>query len=203
MVEERTANLARTWVPWHREAHWLVIGLEAVILIAIGGFILLDKDTAGDAILQLIGVVLLATSFLLGWASLRNSDETLGVFDAFRAGVAVTAGVVATASWWSDYIAVHAVRIILGWALIAYGLLHVIGLIAVRGRAGLRPNALLVVGLTIVLGIVLLTGDDTTSVSRLNLLGTVLLAFGALLGGLAYYLYTRSAAIHSPTGRAA
>jgi uncharacterized membrane protein HdeD (DUF308 family) len=187
-METRGSSLVNQGLPWHREARWQVIALEAIVLVGIGGFILIDKDTASDAILQLIGVVLLVTSVLLGLGSLRNSEDNLGFFDAFRAGIAVAAGVIATASWWSDYIADHAVRMILGWALIAYSLLHIVGLIAVRGRAGLRLTTLLVVGLTIILGIVLLTGNDTTTGSRLTLLGTVLLVFGLLLGALAYYM---------------
>ncbi len=167
------------------------MAIEAIALVGIGAYILIATDSAKDIVLQLIGVVLLATSLLLGFASMRNGETGLGFFDAFRAGIGVTAGAIATASWWSDYIENHAVRIILGWALVAYTLIHLAGIVVVRGRAGLRMVTLVIVIFTMVLGILLLTGDDTASTSRLNTLGVILLIFGVLLGALAYYLYAR------------
>ncbi len=190
-MEDRAKELMGKGAPWRRDVRWPVVAAEAVVLIAIGAFILLDKDSAGDIILQLIGVLLLVTSGLLGLGSFRNDEERLGFFDAFRAGIGVTAGAIATVSWWSDYIQDHAVRIILGWGLVAYSLLHLAGVIMVRGRAGLRMSLMVTVALALVLGIVLLTGDDTSTDGRLTFLGIVLLAFGALLGALAFYLFSR------------
>jgi uncharacterized membrane protein HdeD (DUF308 family) len=190
-MDDKAKSLVSKGLPWSRDVRWPIVAAEAAVLIVIGAFILIDKDTAGDVILQVIGLVLLVTSVLLGFAGFRNSDEGLGFFDAFRAGIGVTAGAIATASWWSDYIQDHAVRIILGWGLVAYTLIHIVGVVMVQGRAGLRLSVLVTVALTLVLGIVLLTGDDTTSSGRLNLLGTIVLVFGVLLGALAWYLYSR------------
>ncbi len=190
-MEERAKELMGKGAPWRRDVRWPVVATEAVVLVAIGAFILLDKDTAGDIILQLIGVLLLVTSVLLAIGGFRNDEARLGFFDAFRAGIGVTVGAIATASWWSDYIQNYAVRIILGWGLVAYSLLHLVGVVMVRGRAGLRMSLLGTLALSLVLGIVLLTGDDTSTDGRLTLLGIILLVFGALLGGLAWYLYSR------------
>jgi uncharacterized membrane protein HdeD (DUF308 family) len=190
---DNNKGLVNKGLPWRSEASWMMVALEAVVLIGIGGFILIDKGTVGDVILQLIGVILLITSLLLGWASLRNDITKLGAFDAFRAGIGVTIGAIATASWWSEYIDNTAVRTILGWGLIAYTILHLVGMVAVRGRQSLRPLTLITVGLALVLGIILLTGDDSSLDSRMTLLGSVLLAFGVLLGVLAYYLFSKQA----------
>ena len=178
-------------VPWSKDARWPVVAAEAAILIAIGAYMLFDKDGAADIVLQLIGVVLLVTSLLLGLAGLRNQEATLGFFDAFRAGIGAACGAIATVSWWSDYIQDSAVRDILGWGLIAYSLLHLVGLVVVRGRSGLRASVIVTVAVALVLGIVLLTSDSSTATDRITLLGVTLLVFGALLAALAYYLYSR------------
>lgn len=190
---DKNKGLVNKGLPWSSEASWLVVAVEALVLLGIGVFILVDKDGASDVILQLIGVILLVTSLLLGWASLRNDVTKLGAFDAFRAGIGATVGGIATASWWSDYITNSAVRDILGWGLIIYSVLHLVGMVVVRGRQALRPMALVTVGLTLVLGIVLLTSNSDTLDGRLTLLAVVLLVFGVLLGALAYYLYTKQA----------
>lgn len=190
-MEDRTKGLVSKGLPWSRDVRWPIIAIEALVLIGIGAFMLIDTDTAGDIVLQLIGVVLLVSSLVLGVASVRNAEAGLGFFDAFRAGVGATCGAIATASWWSDYIENQAVRIILGWGLVAWSILHLVGLVVVRGRGNIRMSTIVILTLSLVLGIVLLTGDDTSSTGRLNLLGVILLVFGALLAALAYYLYSR------------
>lgn len=188
-MQDTTKGLVEKGLPWKKDVRWPVVAVEAAVLIGVGLFILFDKDRASDVILQLVGVVLLATSVLIAVGNFRNAEAGLGFFDAFRAGIGVTVGTIATAAWWSDYIDDHAIRIILGWGLIAYSLLHVIGVVMVRGRAGLRLSVLATLALSVVLGIVLLTGDEASSGSRLTLLGTILLVFGILLAALAYYVY--------------
>jgi uncharacterized membrane protein HdeD (DUF308 family) len=192
-MDDKTRGLVNKGMPWRGEANWMVVAAEAVVLLIVGIYILADKSRAGDVALQLIGVILLATSLLLGYASLRNDSAKLGAYDAFRAGIGVAIGGIATASWWSEYIAETAVRDILGWGLIAYSVLHLVGMVLVRGRQALRPMPLITVGLTLVLGIILLTGDQDSLDSRMNLLGIVVLVFGVLLGALAYYLYSKDA----------
>lgn len=186
-------------LPWRSEASWPVVAVEAVILIVIGAFMLIDTDRAGDVVLQIIGLAFLIASALLGAGSFRQEAGRLGAYDAFRAGIGVTAGLIATASWWSDYIQNNAVRLILGWGLVAYSILHFAGLLAVRGRSGLRPSVLAIVALSLVLGIVLLSSNDTVSESRLNLLGVIFVVFGVILAALAYLFYSRDRAEVSRT----
>ena len=191
-------SLVDKGLPWSSDVRWPVVAVEAVLLVGLGGYILLDTTGAAEAALQIIGVVLLAASVMLGAATLKEQEFRLGVFDAFRAGIGVTVGLIATLSWWSDYIETGAARLILGWGLIAYSILHLVGLVAIRGRSGLRPSILAIVGLTLVLGIFLLTSDDMVSAGRMNALGAIFLIFGVLLGGLAYYLYSRNRPATAP-----
>jgi hypothetical protein len=56
-------------------------------------------------------------------------------------------------------------------------------------------DAIQIAALPLVLGILLLTGNDTTSSDRLNLLGVILLASGALLVALARFLFSRNRSV--------
>ncbi len=189
---DQAASLVNKGLPWRSDVRWPVVAAEAVALVGLGILMLVDSEAAGRAVLQIIGVVLLVTSVVLGAGSLRASEARLGEFDAFRAGIGVTVGLIATISWWSDYIERGAVRLILGWGLVAYSVLHLAGLVMARQRAGIRPSVVLIVVLTLILGIILLTSDDSVSEGRITLLGVVFVAVGILLGAWAYVLYARS-----------
>jgi uncharacterized membrane protein HdeD (DUF308 family) len=185
-------GLVNKGLPWRSDVRWPVVAAEAVALIGLGIFMLVDNEAAGRAVLQIIGVVVLVASIVLGTSSFRSRESGLGAFDAFRAGVGVTVGLIATVSWWSEYIEAGAVRLILGWGLVAYSALHLAGLVAERERTSIRPSIVVTVVLTLVLGIILLTSSDNVSGGRITLLGTIFLGFGALLGAWAYYLYARA-----------
>ncbi len=188
MAESRTKQLLDQGNPLKGEANWLIIGIEAVLLIGVGLYMLLDKSGASNVILQLIGLVLLVASVSLGWDSLRGNGA-LGQFDAFRAGIGVAIGAIATSGWWSETINNSAIRLILGWGLVVYGALHLVGLIA--NRDNFRLAGLVIAALTLVLGIVLLTSRDGNYESRVTLLGWISLVFGLLLAGATYWLYSK------------
>jgi uncharacterized membrane protein HdeD (DUF308 family) len=188
MVDTKTQKLLNQSNPLKGEANWLVIGIEALALIGIGLYMLLDKSGASEIILQLIGVVLLFMSASLGLESLRGVG-LLGPYDAFRAGIGVAIGVIATSGWWSDTMANDVIRLILGWGLVAYGVLHLVGLVLNRDK--FRIVGLVIAALTLVLGIVLLTSRDGNYENRVTLLGWISLVFGLLLAAAAYWLYSK------------
>lgn len=192
-MSDTAKDLINQSKPWKADVRWQVVAAEAVLLVAIGLFMVFATEQAGEWILQIVGLVFLAVSLQLAVVSFRNREGEvgLGVFDSFRAGIGVTIGVIATSLWWSDYVANSAVRLILGWGLIAFAALHLVGLVIVRGPSGLRPATLVLSGLTLVLGIVLLTSGESSADDRIRFLGVVLLVFGVLLGGLAYLLMNR------------
>ena len=191
-MEAKTMELVNKGAPWRKDVGWPVIALEAIALIAIGAYMLIDSSGASDVFLQLIALALLITSVLNGFASLKSPEQGLGAFDSFRAGIGSAVGAIVFLAWWSDYIEKEAQRNILGWGLIAYTVLHMVGLIVVRGRGNFRVSTIILGLLTLVLGILLVTGDNTASASRLNTLGIILLIFGIALAGLAFYLFNKS-----------
>jgi uncharacterized membrane protein HdeD (DUF308 family) len=187
-------TMVKEQAPWRKGVGWPIVAIEGAVLVGLGLFVLLDNDSARDVIFQIIGLVLLLTSVLIVMRSLRASADPVVPYAMLRAGIGGTIGTLAVMRWFSDYLDNHATRLILGWGLIAFTIVHLAGIVIARGRAGLQLGALITSGLTIVLGIVLLTGSDETSGSRLNLFGTILLVFGILLLAFAYYLYRKPAA---------
>lgn len=178
--------------PWRSDVKWPVVAVEAIVLIVIGAFMLISTERAGDWILQLIGVVFLLGSLQLAWESLRGTVTRPVVFDAFRAGIGVAVGAIATSIWWSDYVTNNAIRLILGWGLIAFAALQILGLVTAEGRSGLRPAALGLSLLTLVLGILLLTSSEGSAEDRIRFLGVVLVVFGVLLGAFAYLIKSQT-----------
>lgn len=190
-METKALEMVNKSAPWRRDVPWPVIALQAAVLLGIGIYILVDTEGASDIILQLIALVFVATSVLTASANLRRPESGLGFYDSFRAGVGVASGVIVLLSWWSDYIEKAAQRSILGWGLIAYTALHLVGLIAVRGRGNIRISTVVVAVMTLVLGIILVTGDNESSESRMNTLAAILIVIGVALAGLAFYVYKR------------
>lgn len=179
--------------PWRADARWPIIAAEAVILLVLGIYMSFSPDSAKDTILQIIGLVFLIVSLQVAIGSFRAVENGLGVFDSFRAGIGVTVGAIAVSLWWADAVPNQAVRQILGWGLVAYSALHLVGMVMVRGRENMRPMALVLSALTLVLGIMLLTSDDAAGEGRVSFLGVVFIIFGLMLGGLAYLIRSRTA----------
>ena len=191
-MSENSKGLIDQSKPWRSDVKWPVVAIEAIILVAFGAFMLLSTDRAGEWLLQIIGVVFLLGSLQLAWDSLRDEPSRVVAFESFRAGIGVTVGIIATSIWWSDYVSNNAMRLILGWGLIAFAVLQVLGLVTAEGRSGLRPAALGLSMLTLVLGVLLLTSNEGSAGDRIRFLGIVLLVFGVLLGGLAYLIRSQT-----------
>lgn len=200
-MSDTAKDLLNQSKPWRADVRWQVVAAEAAILAVLGIFMLIDTERAGNGILQIIGLVFLIVSLQLAVVSFRNRNGEgagLGVYDSFRSGIGVTVGVIATSIWWTDEISNGSARVILGWGLIAFAALQLIGILAIRGKENFRPATLVLSGLTLVLGISLLTTDNASSESRITFLAIVMLVFGVILGGLAYLLKTKADAAQTP-----
>lgn len=185
-------------VPWRKGASWPSVALQGLVLGAAGIYVLADKSGAASAILQLIALVLLLTSLLAMAAELRTGGSDIATYSAFRAGIGAAIGAIGTIRWFWDFIDDRPLRLILGWGLIAYALISLVAVIAVRGRSGIEPGGIVMSLLTIVLGVILLINDNAQGSSTLNLLGTILIVFSVLLLAFAFYLFqAKSKAAHA------
>ena len=181
-MAERAMSMARDHAPWRASTPWWVTGIEAVVLILVGLFLLLQPASAAGLIIQIIAVILLIESLLHLIAELRLPRGEANPWVTLQAGIGATVGVrLVLRDWILPAIDGESARNILGFGLIAYAIVGALGALLVRdeGEAWLRPivNSLLLV----ILAILLLTSGDTNAVDRLALLGWV-----ALIGGVAF-----------------
>jgi uncharacterized membrane protein HdeD (DUF308 family) len=193
-MASRTRDLMEHGNPLGRSANWIVVAIEAVALIVLGIWVLADKAGASTAILQITALVLLVASIMGIVAEFRSGASDLVLYTAFRAGIGAAIGAIGTARWFWDYIDNSALRLILGWGLLAYAVITIIGVLLVRKLGSDAWGGLGVGVLTAVLGVILLVNDDAAASGTMQLLGIVFLLGGVLLAGIAFLRYRSQAA---------
>jgi uncharacterized membrane protein HdeD (DUF308 family) len=191
-MAERALSMAQDHAPWRAGTPWWVTGIQAVVLILIGLFLLLSPAAAGAIILQLIAAILLIESVLHIIAELRLPRGESDPYVMLQAGIGATVGLlVVLRDWLVPTLDAGSVRNMLGWGIVAYAVVGAVGALMTRGEgeAWLRPivNALLL----IILAILLLTSGQDNAADRLALLGWVALIGGAALLFLAWRAYSR------------
>src|SRR5699024_2529054 len=70
--------------PWRSDVKWQVVAVEAIVLLALGAFMLISTDKAGEWMLQIIGLVLLVVSLQAAWDSIRGEINRLAAMESFR-----------------------------------------------------------------------------------------------------------------------
>ena len=191
-MAERAMSVAQAHAPWRAGTPWWVTGIQAVVLVLIGLFLLLSPAAAGGVILQLIAAILLIESVLHIVAELRAPRGESDPWVMLQAGIGATVGLlVALRGWLVPTLDANSVRTMLAWGIIAYAIVGTAGALLTRGEgeAWLRPivNALLL----LLLAILLLTSGAENAADRLGLLGWVALIGGAALFFLAWRAYNR------------
>lgn len=174
--------------PLGSKARWQVIIVEGILLAGLGLYIFFDKENAGSAILHIISLVLLIASIVGIATEFRLGTSDMVLFSALRAGIGMAIGAVGTANWIWGYIDDRPLRLILGWGLLAYALVHIAGTLVVRGPS-INWGSISLSVLTIVLGIILLVNDSANSTGTLNLLAAAFIVFGILLIAFGYLRY--------------
>lgn len=193
-MKDRGTQLLDKGNPLGTGTNWIVVAAEAAALLILGIWTLVDRDSVGTAVLQVTALVLLVASIAGILAEYRQGASDLVLFVAFRAGIGAAIGTIGTARWFWDYIDDGALRHILGWGLLAYAAITVVGALIVRKLGKDAWGSLGVGVLAAVLGIVLLTTDNAASSGTLTLLGIIFLLGGGALGVIAFFRYRESQA---------
>ena len=71
-MAEQAMSMARTHAPWRAGSPWWVSGIQAIVLVVIGLYLLLAPASAAGLIIQLIALILLIESVLHIIAELRS-----------------------------------------------------------------------------------------------------------------------------------
>jgi uncharacterized membrane protein HdeD (DUF308 family) len=179
-------DLARHTAPWREGQSWWVAGVEGIVALLIGIYVVADPVRASDLVRQLIALVLLVVSLAQIVDGFRFRALPAAPWSTLRGGVGATVAVLTLSSVWSDYIQPTGARQMLAVGLLAYGIIGLVSLIFTLRATSFKVTAIIIDLLTIVLGILLLTAspEDTT--------GAQLLGAAAVVAGVALLIYAYS-----------
>ena len=185
-MDDLARDVARQTVPWKELQSWWVVGVEGIVALLVGIFVVADPARASDWVRQLIALVLLVVSVGQIGDGFRARGQMTAPWATLRGGVGATVALLTLFSGWSDYIAPAGARQMLAVGLLAYGIIGIVSLIFTLRATGFKIAELIADVLTIVLGLLLLSAeaDDTT--------GAQLLGGAAIIGGVALLIYAFS-----------
>ncbi len=183
-MQDIAKDVVRQTSPWKAGQSWWVAGIEGIVALSIGVYVVADPFGASDVIRFLIALVLLLAS--LGHIVDGFRDERLASspWETLRGGVGVTVAALTLLSAGSNYIMDTGARQMLAIGLLAYGILGIVSLIFTFRATGFRIAATITDALTIVLGILLLTASSGDTG------GTRLLGVAAIVGGIGLLGYS-------------
>ncbi len=201
--EEQALQAAKVLVdkgaPWKQGTPWTLVLLQGLVLAIAGLVIWLAPGFGAAAVLQLLGIILLATAALSVWRLVRDqvAPDRIGT-TAFRAGVGMSVGLVVTIGSLiagDRDTATVAMAIVLGIGLVLYGLSAALAALF-RHEPGTRLSVVaLVISVAAVVVGVLLVVRGRDGIDALHgtfvLLGILLLVAGLALVGYAYMLRSR------------
>jgi uncharacterized membrane protein HdeD (DUF308 family) len=183
----RAVSMVREHAPWRAGTPWWVTGIEGLVLVAIGLYLLLTPASAGGVILQLIALVVLIQSILRIAAELRGSPSEADPYAMLQAGIGATVGLLLVLrDWLVPTLDVSSARTILGLGLLAYAVAGVAGALIGRDESESWIGPVVNAVLLVVLAFMLLTSGENNASDRLAILGWIAVVGGALLLLLAW-----------------
>ncbi len=186
-MQDNAKDVARQTAPWKAWQNWWTVGIQGIIALAIGVFMLANPRGASDVIRFLIALVLLLDSLGHSVDGFRNRGRSSSPWETLRGGIGVTVAALTLLSAGSNYVQDDGARQLLAIGLLAYGLLGIVSIIFTFRSAGFNGGAIIADVLAIMLGVLLLrsrSGDTSAT----QLLGTVAALGGIALLGYSWYL---------------
>jgi uncharacterized membrane protein HdeD (DUF308 family) len=156
-MQDISKDLARQTAPWKPGQSWSVVGVQGIIALAIGVFMLANPAGASDVIRFLIALVLLLVGLSQIVDGFRDPRMALSPWEVLQGGVGVTVAILTLLSAGSDYVEDDGARQMLAIGLLAYGVLGIVSLIPTFRETGFKGAAIIADVLTIALGILLLS----------------------------------------------
>jgi uncharacterized membrane protein HdeD (DUF308 family) len=182
-MDDIARDVARQTAPWKAGQDWWVVGIEGIVALIIGVYIVANPISASDIIRVLLAVVLLALSFGQIVDGFRFRDLPGAPWATLRGGAGGAVALLTLLSERSLAIAPIGARQMLALGLLVYGILGVVALVVTLGKGEFTVGSLIADILTIVLGALLLTANPNDT-SGVRLLGWV-----AIVGGIALLIF--------------
>ena len=182
-----TKDVTRQSSLWKAGQSWWVVGVQGIIALAVGVFMLANPTGASDVIRFLIALVLLLASLSQIVDGFRDRGLSSSPWETLRGGIGVTVAVLTLLSAGSDYVEDDGARQMLAIGLLAYGVLGIVSIVFTLRSTGFKGGAIIADVLTVVLGVLLLTARSGDT-SGTQLLGVVAAVGGIALLGYSWYL---------------
>ena len=182
-----TKDVTRQSSLWKAGQSWWVVGVQGIIALAVGVFMLANPTGASDVIRFLIALVLLLASLSQIADGFRDRGLSSSPWETLRGGIGVTVAVLTLLSAGSDFVEDDGARQMLAIGLLSYGVLGIVSIIFTFRSTGFKAGAIIADVLTIALGILLLRSRSGDT-SGTQLLGAVAAIGGIALLGYSWYL---------------
>lgn len=187
---------AEDYAPWSREAPWYLVAAEGVIGALVGLYFIVWPDSASSTVRYLLAAILVGASAIDIYNGFRNSrlrgvpPSPMMPYWLIRGGAGVAVGLVAILAERSNDISDADARKLLGYGLLAYGVIGIIGMIDLLFNADFSWLGLLGNSLAILVGAALIynnveavEGDKAT-----RYVGYAALAGGLIVAAYSYFV---------------
>jgi uncharacterized membrane protein HdeD (DUF308 family) len=190
-LRQSAQEVAADAAPWRRGVPWYLIAIEAAVALAIGVYFITDPDAAQSTIRQLIAIVLVVISFLDIWSGFSTYRDPLirdpmTPFRLVRGGAGMTIGLLALFATRWGWLTEANIREVLGYGLIAYGAIGVLGILASWSNSRVRWATIGGNILGLALGFVLIYNAQQEVGATQS---TRYLGYAALIGGVVLAMY--------------
>lgn len=189
-------DIAAEVAPWRKGIPWYLVVIEGVIALAIGLYFVFDTDAAQSTIRRLIALALIVISAVDIWNGFAaNRDpvrrDPMTPFRLVRGGIGVTVGIIAVSATRWGWMTEEHIREALGFGLLAYGLIGIIGILASWSTRQISAANLAGDIFSLALGIVLIYNDQeqVSGADATRYLGYAAIVGGVVLLAYGYYLY--------------
>src|SRR5215212_10749403 len=128
-MQDIAKDVARQGAPWNVWQSWWTAGIQGIIALAVGVFMLANPTGASDVIRFLIALVLLLDSLGHIVDGFRDRGLASSPWGTLRGGIGVTVATLTLLSAGTYYILDYGARQMLAIGLLAYGMLGIVSLI--------------------------------------------------------------------------
>ncbi len=193
-TSELTKEALRKATPWRAGMAWWVVGIEGLLALGIGLYIMFGSS-AGPTIVLLLALFLLILNGERAFNGFRERIPAAVLAERmFVAGIGVTVGLIIVLNAWQPFLEGIAAAAILslGWLLI--GAVGIWEWVVKRQEVGMGYTGLIFPVMSAVFGLIMLGSRLTWGGLVVNTIGIIAVVAGILLLGYAYLLYRKAAA---------
>ncbi len=185
-------SLADEYKPWRRGISWWAVSVQGVLALLVGLYFLLAPDSANSTIRFLLAAILIVSSVIdirTGFNGVKFPEnlQAMAPYQLVRGGAGIALGVNYFVASRSEYMTEENARYLLGFGMIAYAIVGLVGVVAAALGGQFAWPAVLSNALFLLIGAVLVynKSESVESNDAVEYLGVA-----ALIGGAALLIYS-------------